>query len=102
MSVAIFSGYDMAFSCVSGGKECVGCGRCVAAPRCDSCQIAIGRGQEYYSGTSFVICTDCAEREDSPRDTECSLCGEWIGAGEEIIIIGSLIICGECADRCIR
>ena len=92
----------MAFSCVSGGKECVGCGRCVAAPTCDSCQVAIGRGQEYYSGTSFVICTDCAVRDESDGETRCSLCGEAIEPGEEIIMIGSLTICGECADRCIR
>ena len=92
----------MAFSCVSGGKECVGCGGCVSAIRCSSCQVAIGRGQEYYEGIFGVICTDCAEREESSEDVRCSLCGEWAEAGDEIIIIGSLIICGECADRCIR
>ena len=80
----------------------MGCGRCVTAPTCDSCQVAIGRGQEYYSGTSFVICTDCAVRDITPADDECSLCGGEIRAGEEIILIGSFTICGECADRCIR
>lgn len=80
----------------------MGCGRCVSAPVCGSCQVAIGRGQEYYSGTFGIICTDCAVRDECGEDTECSLCGENVTFGEEIIIIGSLTICGECADRCIR
>ncbi len=92
----------MALVCINGGKECTGCGRCEPAPECSSCQVAIGRGQEYYEGTFGVICAACVGREIRETETVCGLCGEVISSGEEIICLLSLTVCGECAERCIR
>ena len=92
----------MALTCRSGARECFGCGRCEAAAYCSSCQVAIGRGQEYYFGTFGIICSACTESYISTEDTVCDLCEERILSGEEIISLGGINACSECAGRCIR
>lgn len=92
----------MALTCKSGGRECVGCGKCYESSVCASCLSAIRQGEEFYEGHFGVICTHCSEELEAEEDGVCEVCGEAVYQGEPVTVCGEMLLCAKCVDRCRR
>lgn len=61
----------MALRCVSGGKECDGCGECFDDTLyCDYCGKDFLKGDKYYDINGDIYCKECFEKMKSEWERE--------------------------------